>query len=149
MYIFLFLFCFCSGFQYYLVNKVAPSVQHVIQPFDRHSTRKLSDIPSFLLPNRWRELFNFSNTVDTLRYQLPKKNISHIHPNTSSETHIARIALNYPEVHQKRLVPASNPRKLKSPSKYEKILGKTQMATTVRTRDQRSNKTISVSQQFK
>ncbi|XP_046651648.1 uncharacterized protein LOC124342632 isoform X3 [Daphnia pulicaria] len=130
--------------KYYLENQEAPSVHHVIQPFDRYSTRKLSEIPSFLLPSRWREFFSFSNTVDSLQNQ-PEQNISRIppSPNTSSEAHIARIALNGPEVRQKRFVPASTSRKLKSPSKYEKILGKTQMATTVRTRDQRRHKTIS------
>ncbi|EFX80454.1 hypothetical protein DAPPUDRAFT_304044 [Daphnia pulex] len=135
--------------KYYLENQEAPSVHHVIQPFDRYSTRKLSEIPSFLLPSRWREFFSFSNTVDSLQNQ-PEQNISRIppSPNTSSETHIARIALNGPEVRQKRFVPASTSRKLKSPSKYEKILGKTQMATTVRTRDQRRHKSISKKRRF-
>jgi hypothetical protein len=88
------------------------------------------------LPSRWREFFSFSNAVDSLQNQ-PEQNIGRIppSPNTSSETHIARIALNGPEVRQKRFVPASTSRKLKSPSKYEK-----------KTRDQRRHKTISVSQ---
>lgn len=99
------------------------------------------------MPSRWREFFSFSNAVDSLQNQ-PEQNIGRIppSPNTSSETHIARIPLNGPEVRQKRFVSASTSRKLKSPSKYEKIHGKTQMATTVRTRDQRRHKTISVSQ---
>ncbi|XP_046451509.1 uncharacterized protein LOC124199645 isoform X2 [Daphnia pulex] len=124
--------------KFYLENQEAPSVHHVIQPFDRYSTRKLSEIPSFLLPSRWREFFSFSNAVDSLQNQ-PEQNIGRIppSPNTSSETHIARIPLNGPEVRQKRFVPASTSRKLKSPSKYEK-----------KTRDQRRHKTISKKRRF-
>uniref|UniRef100_A0A0P4XQK3 GON-4 protein n=1 Tax=Daphnia magna TaxID=35525 RepID=A0A0P4XQK3_9CRUS len=42
--------------KYYLKNKVAPPVNHVIQPFDRYSSIPLCDVPSSMLPVRWREL---------------------------------------------------------------------------------------------
>ncbi len=42
--------------QYYVANKVAPPVHHVIQPFDRQSISRLCDVTPSLLPDRWREL---------------------------------------------------------------------------------------------
>lgn len=37
-------------------HKVAPPVEHDLQPFDPLSVQRLCDVPSSVLPKRWREM---------------------------------------------------------------------------------------------
>ncbi|XP_046637979.1 uncharacterized protein LOC124316215 [Daphnia pulicaria] len=49
--------------KYYRTNKVAPPIHHVVQPFDRYTTKRLCDVPISLLPERWQELFSKPNAA--------------------------------------------------------------------------------------
>lgn len=127
---------------------MAPSVYHVIQPFDRYSTQKLADIPPFLLPERWRELFGYlsrGSTVVTSHYQFPEQNVNRDASNSSScETNIGETALTNSEIDQKRLA-TSTSKQLKSPNKRHTIFVNTQTSITNATH-QRRMKSVTVSQ---
>lgn len=49
---------------------MAPPIHHVVQPFDRFTTKRLCDVPISLLPERWQELFSVSKAIELPPFQL-------------------------------------------------------------------------------